>query len=108
MALFFGPAQAILADPDRQSAKFLAVMGQMEPLPRVAQAPWILIAGLFGIACIHAPSIIYGPGNCAAAASAASRCSAACSGLLYLSHCACTALRAQLYATMPVTMLARA
>jgi hypothetical protein len=53
MAAFFGPAQAVLADPDRQSAKFLAVMGQIEPLPRVAGAPWILVAGLIGIACIY-------------------------------------------------------
>lgn len=53
MAVFFGPAQAVLADPDRQSTKFLAVMGQMEPLPRVVAAPWILLAGLIGIACIY-------------------------------------------------------
>lgn len=53
MAAFFGPAQAILTDPDRQSAKFLAVMGQIEPLPRVTSAPWMLVAGLIGVACIY-------------------------------------------------------
>lgn len=53
MVAFFGPAQAVLADPNRQSAKFLAVMGQIEPLPRVAEAPWILFAGLIGIACVY-------------------------------------------------------
>ena len=41
----FGPAQAILADPNRQSAKFLAVFTS-EPLPRMSEAPWLVPAGL--------------------------------------------------------------
>jgi hypothetical protein len=51
---FFGPAQAVLADPTLQSAKFLSVMGSIEPLPRVAARPWILPVGILAIALIHA------------------------------------------------------
>jgi hypothetical protein len=43
--VIFGPAQKILTDPTRQSAKFLAVWTQ-EPVPRNVEAPWILPAGL--------------------------------------------------------------
>lgn len=46
--LFFGPAQIILADEELQSAKMLAAFTQ-EPLPRAADAPWILIVGLLTI-----------------------------------------------------------
>jgi hypothetical protein len=53
MLLFFGPAQAILADPAYQSAKFLAVFGQIEPLPRTTGALWILAAGLLAIGVIY-------------------------------------------------------
>lgn len=53
MMLLFGPAQAILANPDFQSRKFLAVMGQIEPLPRTASAVWILLAGVLLIAMLY-------------------------------------------------------
>lgn len=39
--LFFGPAQAVLADPGLQSAKLLTVFST-EPLPRTIEAPWLL------------------------------------------------------------------
>lgn len=45
LLLFFVPAQLILADPNLQSAKMLAAFTE-EPLPRSADAPWILIVGL--------------------------------------------------------------
>ena len=51
--LVFGPAQAVLADPARQSAKFLAAFSQ-EPLPRMAEMPWALPAGLVVIGMIFA------------------------------------------------------
>ncbi|MDX1642502.1 MAG: hypothetical protein R3220_12435 [Balneolaceae bacterium] len=54
MMLFFGPAQAILASPEYQSQKFLAIFGQIEPLPRTAVAGWILPAGLVLIAVLFA------------------------------------------------------
>jgi hypothetical protein len=41
LALVFTPAQRILADPARQSAKFIAAFAT-EPLPRMAAAPWIM------------------------------------------------------------------
>ena len=46
--LFFGPAQAVLTDPDLQSAKFLAAI-TTEPQPRTVVAPWILPVGLLGM-----------------------------------------------------------
>lgn len=48
--LFFGPAQAILADPGLQSAKMLAAF-TADPLPRVAEAPWLLplALGVIGV-----------------------------------------------------------
>jgi hypothetical protein len=58
MMAFFGPAQAVLADPERQSAKFLSVMGALEPLPKVTSQPWILPAGILALAVIHAA--VYG------------------------------------------------
>lgn len=45
--LVFGPAQRWLADPDLQSAKFLAIFGEIEPLPHMAQSGWVLPLGLF-------------------------------------------------------------
>ena len=58
MLAVFGPAQSVLADPERQSAKFLNVMGALEPLPKVADAPWILPVGVLAIAVIY--SAVYG------------------------------------------------
>lgn len=49
----FGPAQMILADPDRQSAKFLSVFTQPPP-PRMAERPEILPLGLILIGLIYA------------------------------------------------------
>jgi hypothetical protein len=51
--IVFGPAQGLIADPARQSAKFLAAFSQ-EPLPRVAETPWVLPAGLLVIGMIFA------------------------------------------------------
>ena len=48
ISLFFGPAQVLLGDPGRQSAKLLAAFAA-EPAPRVTQAPWLLAVGLLGI-----------------------------------------------------------
>lgn len=53
MILFFGPAQAILANPDFQSHKFLFVVGQMEPLPYTAGSWWILPLGLLAIGVLY-------------------------------------------------------
>lgn len=52
--LFFIPAQTVLANPAYQSAKFLAVMSTIQPLPRVAAAPWVIPAGAIAIGIIHA------------------------------------------------------
>lgn len=51
--LLFGPAQAILANPDFQSEKFLFVMGQLEPLPYTAESLWILPAGILLIGLLY-------------------------------------------------------
>lgn len=53
LLLVFGPAQALLADPSLQSAKFLAAFME-PPLPRMARNPEILAVGLLLIALIHA------------------------------------------------------
>lgn len=58
LTLFFGPAQAVLANPAHQSEKFLTVMAQLEPLPRVADAPWTLPVGLLVIGMIY--GVAYG------------------------------------------------
>jgi hypothetical protein len=52
--LFFIPAQRVLANPAYQSPKFLAVMSTIQPLPRVAETPWVIPAGLVVIGVIHA------------------------------------------------------
>lgn len=57
MMLLFGPAQAILSNPEFQSAKFLYIAGQLEPLPRIAEAPWLLPLGLLLIGMIY--GIVY-------------------------------------------------
>ena len=46
--VIFMPAQAILADPNRQSAKFLGVFTG-EPLPRMSTTPWLVPVGLLAI-----------------------------------------------------------
>jgi hypothetical protein len=48
IVLFFGPAQALLTDPERQSAQMLAAFTG-DPGPRVQDAPWMLVAGLLVI-----------------------------------------------------------
>lgn len=53
MTVFFGPAQAILADPELQSGKFLAVFAEIEPLPRTLANGWILIAGLLVLGLLY-------------------------------------------------------
>lgn len=47
--LFFiaSGAQQILANPARQSSKFLRVFMEIEPLPRMATDPWLVLKGLF-------------------------------------------------------------
>lgn len=49
----FGPAQGILADPGRQSAKFLSAFTQ-PPLPRMAERPEVLPLGLLLVGTIYA------------------------------------------------------
>ncbi|HUE79571.1 MAG TPA: hypothetical protein VMN38_08070 [Sphingomicrobium sp.] len=50
MLIFFGPAQAILADPKLQSEKFYAVMADPVHPPRMAESFWIVPAGLMVLA----------------------------------------------------------
>jgi hypothetical protein len=52
LTIFFGPAQRILADPNRQSEKFLRVFSEIEPLPRTLDVS-VLIGGLLLIGTIH-------------------------------------------------------
>jgi len=51
LAIFFFPAQAILTNPELQSAKFLAVFTQ-EPAPRMVATPWVLPAGILLIGLV--------------------------------------------------------
>lgn len=53
VVVVFGPAQVILADPERQSAKFLRAFAD-EPLPRMAENPLALPIGLLGIGLVYA------------------------------------------------------
>ncbi len=53
LVVFFGPAQRILANPSFQSAKFLAVFSEIEPLPRASVNPWILVGGLLVIGIVY-------------------------------------------------------
>jgi hypothetical protein len=53
LAVVFGPAQRLLADPERQSPKFLAAFSE-PPLPRMAEAPSAILVGLLLIGLIHA------------------------------------------------------
>jgi hypothetical protein len=54
MLIFFGPAQAILADPERQSEKFLAVMADPVHPPRMVESFWIVPAGLMVLGFVYA------------------------------------------------------
>ena len=60
IAIVFGPAQGILADPARQSAKFIAAFADPQSPPRMGAAPWILPAGLVvvGLAASLAYAIV--------------------------------------------------
>lgn len=51
--IFFGPAQRILANPEYQSAKFLAAFAEVEPLPRAADSLWVLVGGLLIIGVVY-------------------------------------------------------
>lgn len=53
IVVVFGPAQIILADPDRQSAKFLAAFNE-PPLPRMVEQPAALAVGLLVVGLAHA------------------------------------------------------
>lgn len=53
IVVVFGPAQALLADPERQSAKFLAAFSE-PPLPRMAEQPVVLPIGLLVVGLAHA------------------------------------------------------
>lgn len=66
--LFFvySGAQQILADPERQSAKFLDAFMRSEPLPRMATEPWILEKGMFLVGCCAAAALIFLNGKWAA------------------------------------------
>ena len=54
MVIFFGPAQAILADPALQSEKFYGVMADPVNPPRMAEAFWNVPAGLMVLGFIYA------------------------------------------------------
>jgi hypothetical protein len=54
---FFGPAQAVLTNPAYQSAKFLSVMTEIEPLPRVGAKPGALVLGVLLIGIVY--GIVY-------------------------------------------------
>ena len=60
IAIVFGPAQGVLTDPTRQSAKFIAAFADPAAPPRVAAAPWILPVGLVlvGLAASAAYAIV--------------------------------------------------
>ena len=53
MLAFFGPAQTILANPDYQSEKFIAVFSTIEPLPHATENIWVLVIGLMSIGIIY-------------------------------------------------------
>jgi hypothetical protein len=58
MQLFFGAAQAILANPALQSAKLDAIYA-MSPPPRIAVDPWLLPAGMFVTALFQAAAFAF-------------------------------------------------
>lgn len=53
ITVVFGPAQAILADPELQSAKFIAAFAE-PPLPRMAGQPAVLLIGLLIVGLLYA------------------------------------------------------
>jgi hypothetical protein len=53
MQLFFGQAQALLADPNLQSAKMSAIY-ELAPPARIAVDPWLLPVGMFVTALFQA------------------------------------------------------
>lgn len=53
LIVVFGPAQRVIADPNRQSAKFLAAFTQ-PPLPRMAERAEVLVFGLLVIGLVYA------------------------------------------------------
>lgn len=54
----FGAAQGVLAHPALQSAKLNAVYS-LEPPPRIAVDAWLLPAGIFLVALVHAITFAY-------------------------------------------------
>jgi hypothetical protein len=58
IAFVFGPFQRILANPQQQSAKFLAAFSEA-PLPRVADSAAILPLGLLGVGIIYATAFTW-------------------------------------------------
>ena len=53
LTVIFGPAQAILADPQRRSAKMLAAFSFEPPDPRMYEAPWLVWAALLGLGLVY-------------------------------------------------------
>ncbi|MGH9870492.1 MAG: hypothetical protein ACREAA_20340 [Candidatus Polarisedimenticolia bacterium] len=49
IALVFGPAQAVLTNPDYQSAKMIAAFAEAPSPPRAFESPGLVVAGLLGI-----------------------------------------------------------
>src|SRR5687768_13250110 len=49
IALVFGPAQAILTNPEYQSAKMIAAFAEAPMPPRAFESPGLVLAGLLGI-----------------------------------------------------------
>ncbi len=47
--VIFGPAQAVLTDPNLQSAKMIAAFRTEPMAPRIYGAPWLVGAGFLGI-----------------------------------------------------------
>ncbi len=58
LVIFFGPAQALLANPAIQSAKFINAF-TAEPGPRINEAPWLLLAGLLGIGVLWGEAYVW-------------------------------------------------
>lgn len=54
----FGSLQGILGNPAMQSAKMMQIY-DMQPPPRIAVEPWLLPAGMFGVALLQAVVFAY-------------------------------------------------
>ena len=52
LRLIFGPAQALLTDPARQSAKMLSVFAPGPDAPKMYAQPSLVILGLLGIGLV--------------------------------------------------------